>query len=179
MKRIIKFCYTKVIDASSALPWDRQVFDDTYREYFMQAQQFDQEKKYDTFQEILANRSKANDMHYLVSTSAVGHIRKLDGLFPEVINTLGKRCIPFKNFQFEIIQSSRSKRSLHKVGIFLYSEPLIWLDTLPAGQLVVGNGTDLEKFKFGEEIPVDTITLTPNVGIASLKVIDHMENFVT
>jgi hypothetical protein len=111
-----------------------------------------------------------------VSTAAVGHIRKLDGLFPEIMNTLGKRCIPFKNFKFEIIQSSRSNKSLHKVGIFLYSEPLIWLDTLPAGQLVVAKGADLEKLKVGEEIAVDTITLTPSVGIASLKVIDRTEN---
>jgi hypothetical protein len=51
-KGLIRFCYLKIIDASSTSHWDKYVFEDTYKEFFMQAQQFDQQKKYTTFQEI-------------------------------------------------------------------------------------------------------------------------------
>lgn len=169
MRGIIKLCYTKVIDASSLLPWDKQVFEDTYREFFMQAQQFDQEKRYETFQQILANRPKADSMHYLVSTAAKGHIQQLNNYFPDVLDSQGKKSIPFKNFRFEIVESSISNKNLHKIAIYLYSDPLIWIDQVSQNQILIALETELEKFSRGEEIETKTVTLNHHVGIVSLK----------
>ncbi len=169
MRGIIKLCYTKVIDAASSLSWDKAVFEDTYREFFMQAQQFDQEKQYDTFQQILAHKPNADGMHYLVSTAAKGYLLQLNGLFPDVFDSQGKRVIPFKNFKFEIVDSSVSNKGLHKVAIHLFSEPLFWVDQLSAHQAVIGFEGDVDKYLRGEEIETKTVMLLPNIGIVSLK----------
>ena len=44
--RTITLCYRKVIDASAAKPWEKLVFEDSYTEFKMQAQLYNQEKKY-------------------------------------------------------------------------------------------------------------------------------------
>ena len=85
-KGFIRFCYLKVVDASSTGIWEKLVFEDTYKEFFMQAQQFDQQKKYTTFQEILKNNPDADQMHYLVSTAAISYIRQLNERIPDKAN---------------------------------------------------------------------------------------------
>ena len=169
MKGIVKLCYRKVIEASSFLAWDKQVFDDTYKEFYIQAQQFDQQGKYDTFLEITRNIPKAEEMHYLVSTAAVGYIHQLNKLFPDILNTQGKRCIPFRRFTFEIIQSSISNKNVHKVAISFFSDPLIWIDNLNAAQIVVSSEDQLGKLRSGDEAETNTLNLSPDVGIISFK----------
>lgn len=169
MKAIITLCLTKVIDARSGLPWDKLVFDHTYREYYMQAQQFDQEKKFDTFSQIVANNPRADAMHYLVSTAAKGHIIALNNRFPDVMDSLGKRCIPFEKFRFEIVESSVSNRNLHKIAIFFFSSPLIWIDSISQHQLVIADASQLDSLFRGEEVSTSTITSGANVGIVALK----------
>ncbi len=60
-KGIIQICYRKIIDATSTSIWDKYVFEDTYKEFYMQVQQFDQQQKYTTFQEILKNTPTRSD----------------------------------------------------------------------------------------------------------------------
>src|ERR1700712_2957657 len=109
-KGLIRFCYRKIIDSSSQKLWDKYVFDDTYQEFFMQAQFYNQEKKYNTFQELLANVPNADKLHYLASTAAVGYIQQLKEIMPDIVNIYGKNCLPFKQFKFEIIQSHIQKK---------------------------------------------------------------------
>lgn len=170
MKGIIKLIYTKVIDAGSANAWDKHVFEDTHREFFMQAQQFDQDGRHETFQEILTHISGAENMNYLVSTAAVGYLRQLHSKFPDVLNTLGKTCVPFKNFKFEIVQSHVTNKALHKIAIHLYSEPLLWIDTLDK-HLIFAREEDYPKLIRGEEIETHSIILLPNVGIGFFKIL--------
>ncbi len=167
MKGIIKLAYSKRIDSSSASQWERQVFAATHMEFYMQAQQFDQEKKFDTFQEIVSNKPKAHAMHYLVSTAVTTYIRDLNNTFPDVFNTQGKRCVPFTKYQFEVLQSSVSNKSLHSVVIHFYSDPLIWIDTLNENQMVITKRANLDKLQVGNEIETETINLNPLVGIVS------------
>jgi hypothetical protein len=165
-KGLIRLCYAKVIDASSVTAWDKYVFEATYKEFYMQAQQFDQQKKYTTFQEILENIPKADQMHYLVSTAAVGYIRQLNETIPDIANAFGKPCVPFKNFRFEIIQSHVKNRSLHKVAIYFYSENLTWIDTI-GDRLLFSFGNHLEALAQGQSVETEMLTIRPNLIICS------------
>lgn len=168
MRGIVKLVYSKIIDAGSAGAWDKNVFEDTHREFFMQAQQFDQQGRFQTFQEILANIPKAENINYLVSTAAAGYLKQLNGKFPDVLNTLGKTCVPFRNFRFEIIQSHRSNKALHKVAIHLYSEPLAWIDTIYR-LFIFGTDSGSENLLHEGETETHSIILLPNVGICSFR----------
>ena len=170
MRGIITLVYTKVIDAGSAHAWDKHVFEDTHREFFMQAQQFDQQGRYETYQEMLTNIPRAENMSYLVSTAAAGHLKQLHNKFPDVLNTLGKTCVPFKNFKFEIVQSHVKNKALHKIAIHLYSEPLLWIDTIDK-HLVFTPAEGYQKLIGGEAIETHSIILLPNVGIGFFKIL--------
>ncbi|MDJ1506049.1 hypothetical protein [Xanthocytophaga agilis] len=112
------------------------------------------------------NISKAENMHYLVSTAWMGDIQQLNGRFPEVLNTMGKYCVPFHNFKFEIIQSHRTDQVQHKVALHFYSDALVWIDSLE-GQMILAQETELEKLKSRQPIDTDTIITLANLGLAS------------
>jgi hypothetical protein len=163
-KGLVTLCYQKLIDASSTGNWDRLVFEDTYKEYFMQAQQFDQQKRHSTFQEIVKNNPKAEAMHYLVSTAAIGYIRQLDEKIPEVTNSLGKLCLSFTKFKFEIIQSHIRDIALHKIAIHFYSEPVTWIDAI-GNQFIFSPGDQLELISKGKKIETQTISFSSQLSI--------------
>jgi hypothetical protein len=167
-KGIIRFCYCKVIDAASTSAWEKHVFEDTYKEFFMQGQQFDQQKKYTTFGEMSEHLPRADQMHYLVSTAAVGYIRQLNEKIPDVVNMWGKVCVPFKNFRFEILQSHMKDRTQHKVAIYFYSEPLIWIATIE-NSLVVATNDRLEALNNGQEIETEMLANRPGLSISSFR----------
>lgn len=168
MRGVVKLVYTKVIDAGSAAVWDKHVFEDTHREFFMQAQQFDQQGRFETYTDMLQHVPKAENINYLVSTAAVGYLKQLKGFFPDVLNTMGKACVPFSNFKFELVQSHIKNKSLHKVAIHLYSETLVWIDSIDK-HFVFALAQDHEKLVAGTEVDTHTVLLLPNVGIASIK----------
>jgi hypothetical protein len=164
-KGIIKLGYRKVIDAASRKAWDQYVFNDTYLEFYMQAQRLDPDGKYQTFRHLLENVAGAEQLHYLTSTAAIGYIRQLKDIIPDVANRFGKLCLPFKNFKFEIIDSHIQDKSQHKVAIWFYSEPLTWIDTID-NNLLITYGNKLEEMAAGFEIETDLIPLTPFLSIS-------------
>ena len=135
-KRLITLCYRKVIDMNAAKPWEKMVFEDTYTEFRMQAQLYNQEKRYRTFGELLHYVPGADKLHFLVSAAAVGYLQQLNGLVPDVLNNLGKHFLKFSKFQFELINSDLFDKSKHQVAINFYSEPLVWHDTIGTYMLV-------------------------------------------
>ncbi len=181
MKGLIKLCYRKVIDVSSTSVWDKYVFEDTYKEYYMQAQQFDQQSKYGTFQEMVKHIPSAEQMHYLVSTAAVNYIRQLDGVFPEVLNVMGERCVPFENFRFEILESDIKNKEQHKVAIRFYSNVLTWIGSID-NQLVFAKGDQSLQIHSGELIETEMLLWRSNLTIHSFRQImvpvayKHFEN---
>ena len=129
-KGIIRLCYRKIIDASSAKPWDKHVFDSSYTEYAMQSQLYNREKKYTTFAELLLHVQGADKLHFLVSASIAGYMHQLNGRVPDLLNNLGKHFLEFTNYHFEIINSDIKNKAAHRVAINFFSEPLIWHDTI-------------------------------------------------
>ncbi|AEI49103.1 hypothetical protein [Runella slithyformis] len=168
MKGLIHLCYRKLIDASSQKAWDKFVFDDTHLEFYMKAQYFDPKGKHKTLQELVTNVPNASQIHGMVSTAAVGYLRQLNDIVPDITNPYGKLCLPFKRFKFEIIHSHIHRKAEHKVTIYFYSEPLTWIDTI-GHQLLVAYGDQREALANGEEVETDLITLQPFLNISSVR----------
>lgn len=167
MKGLIQLCYRKIIDADSQKAWDQYVFEDTFMEFFMQAQTYNQDGKYRTFQEITENVPAAGNLTYLVSTAAVNYLRQLNDIVPDIANVYGKLCLPFTRFRFEIIHSDVKDKKSHKVAIYFYSEPITWIDTLD-GKLLIAYGDKREALHAGEEVETDMIALQPYLAISSV-----------
>ncbi|MEI6946962.1 hypothetical protein V9K67_07140 [Paraflavisolibacter sp. H34] len=162
-KAIIRLCYRKVIDAAAKTAWEKYVFEDTYTEFRLQAQYFNQEKKYTSFSELVSQVPGADKLHFLVSAAVTGYLRQLNGMVPGVLNVLGRQFLPFRNFRFEIINSDLRDKSKHQVAINFYSEPLVWHDTIN-DQLLVSIP---DKKEDGETL-TELFSLQPFLSIYSL-----------
>ncbi|MFD1140419.1 hypothetical protein ACFQ4C_04840 [Larkinella insperata] len=174
-KGIVKLSYRKIIDASSRTAWDTFVFNDTHLEFYMQAQRLDPEGKYFTFRQLRDNLGHADQLQYLTSTAAIGYIRQLNDLVPDVANQSGKTCLPFKQFRFEIIDSHLEDKSQHRIAIWFYSEPLTWIDTV-GNQLLIAYGDKTDDLTAGQEIETDLIPLSPFLSISHFSPPAHPAN---
>ncbi len=143
MKGLIRLSFAKLIDASSQKPWDKTVFEETYQEFFMQAQLYNPQNQYQTFQELPDNVPNAAQLHYLTSRVALGYLKQLNQLIPDVVNAFGQPCLPFTQFKFEIRASHVQQKEAHKLAIYFYSDPLTWIDTLD-NQLLIAYGGQRE-----------------------------------
>lgn len=164
-KGIIRLCYRKVIDASSKKTWDKYVFESTCKEFIMQAQFYNQEKKYNTFGEIIMNVPTAEKLHFLVSAAVTGYIQQLKGIIPDILNNLGKHFLSFKDWKFEIINSDIKNKAAHKVAINFFSEPLTWYDTIDNYLLL----SHLNGEKTDDGLLTHLLQLQPFLSIHSLK----------
>jgi len=165
-KRVIRLAYRKIIDTSSRKQWEKYVFEDSYKEFLLQAQFYNQEKKYSTFGELTAHVPNAEKLHFLVSASIVGYLKQLNGKIPDILNAVGKHFLPFKSYRFEIINSDVRKKESHQVAINFLTEPMIWYDTIGSQLLVApadNNGAE------GEEVLTELFPMQPFLTIHSLK----------
>nr|WKN35732.1 hypothetical protein K4G66_25525 [Tunicatimonas sp. TK19036] len=151
---IIHFSYRKLIDSTTIGAWEKYVLKDTHREFYIQAEQLDPSGTYATFQEMAQNLPNADQLHEQVSTAAVNYIRQLEEKIPDVVNMLGKRCMPFRQFQFEILQSHIRDIQQHRVAIHFYSEPMTWLATVDR-HLLLASGDQTKALRQGETVDTD------------------------
>jgi hypothetical protein len=161
----IRLCYRKVIDSESRQAWDRAVFDATHLEFYMQAQRLDPKGKYKTFVELIEEILDAQHLHYLASSAAMGYIRLLGDIIPDITDRLGQLCLPFNDFKFKIIQSHLEQKSQHSVAISFFSKPLLWLDTV-GDSLLIARSDMSESFRSGLEIETNMIDMAPNLSIS-------------
>lgn len=162
--RVIRLLYRKIIDARSQSAWEKLVFNDSYTEFLMQAQLYNQEKKYSTFGELIAYVPNAEKLHFLVSGSVVGYLKQLNRKVPDILNNSGKLFLPFSNYKFEIINSDIKDKSKHQVAVNFMSEPLTWYDTIGNQLLVALNTTPVN-----DEILTEQFAMQPFLSIYSLK----------
>jgi len=166
-KKVITLCYRKIIDAGNANPWDKFVHEDSFAEFKMQAQYYNQEQQFSTFAEMLVNVTEADKLHFLVSAAITGYLRQLNGIIPDVLDNLGRRFLTFENFKFEIINSDINDPEKHKVAINFFSKPLIWHDTID-NMLLVSQFKETDE----DEIFTNLFQLQQFVSIHSIKDID-------
>jgi hypothetical protein len=144
IKGIIRFGWQKIIDANSASAWDTCVFEDTWMEYKIQAANYNQQNNLTLFTDILKQNTAAEKMHYAVSSAAVGYIRQLKDKIPGLLNAHGKTVVPFKNFQFNIVQSDILNSKLHKIEVIFISEPITLIDVFNGQYLITIGDKRLE-----------------------------------
>jgi hypothetical protein len=162
---MIRLCYRKVIDINATKPWDKLVFEDTYKEFLMQAQLYNQEKKYASFSDIITHVPAAEKLHFLVSAAVIGYLQQLNGKVPDLLNSLGRLFLPFKNFRFEIINSDIKDKTKHQVGLNFFTDHLVWHDTIN-NQLLLSIPGNTEN----GEVLTELFTLPPFVSIYSIKI---------
>jgi len=164
-KGIIRLQYRKIIGTNTQQPWETYVFNDSYAEFQLQAQLYNQEKKYTSFSELIAHVPNAEKLHFLVSASVVGYLRQLNGKVPDILNNAGKLFLPFNGYRFEIIHSDIRDKSKHQVAINFISEPVTWYDTI-GDQLLVSVTNEKE----GDgEILTDMFSMQPFLSIYSFR----------
>ena len=161
--RHITLCYRKIIDASATRPWDKLVLDDSYRELRLQAQYFNQERKYRTFGELLHYVPGADRLHGLVSGAIIGYLQQLGGVVPDVLDNLGRRFLQFDKFQFELINSDLLDPSKHQVAVNFFTAPLRWHDTV--GPYLIASA----ETPGAAPTPVYTFQLQPYLAIHSIQ----------
>lgn len=138
----IRLAYRVIIDSSSTILWDKYVFEDTFKEYKMQSQQFNSsENPKNTFRELLSENEKASQLHFLVGIAADGYVQQLKGNFHRVSDVLGNQYFPFVNYKLDIINSDITDPLKHKIGITFYS-PLLRYFGIIEGNYVVSKNTD-------------------------------------
>ena len=138
----IRLAYRVIIDSSSTIIWDKYVFEDTFKEYKMQSQQFNSvENPKNTFRELLSENEKASQLHFLVGIAADGYIQQLKNNFYRVTDVLGNQYFPFINYQMDIVNSDITDLSKHKIGITFYS-PLLSYFGIIEGNYVVSKNTE-------------------------------------
>jgi hypothetical protein len=166
-KATIRLLYRKIIDNNAADIWEKHVFDETYKEFLMQVQNYNREKKYFTYGELIHHVPGAEKLNFLVSASIIGYLKQLKGIVPDIINNSGKRFLPFKNYKFEIINSDTRDKSRHQIAVNFISEPLAWYDTIDNRLLVAIKGD--EATVQNGEVLTEMFTMQPHLSIFSLK----------
>ncbi len=164
--KIIRFCYRKIIDANANKPWEKYVWKDTYKEFLMQAQLYNSEKKYNLYSELLHNVRGADKLPFLISATMVGHLKQLNGIVPDITNASGILFLPFKNYKFEMIESDITNKAAHTIAVNFISEPVTWLDTIN-GMLLLS--LHQNKDVNDDALLTELVTLQPFLSIFSLQ----------
>jgi hypothetical protein len=164
-KGIIRLCYRKIIDASSQKMWDKYVFESSYAEFLMQSQLYNQEKKHNSFAELLIAVPDAEKLHFLVSAAIGGYMQQLNGIVPDILDNLGKHFLQFNNYRFEIINSDIKNKTAHQVAITFFSEPLVWHDSIDKYLLISTLGAE----KNEDGVLTHLVQLQPFLSIYSIK----------
>ncbi|MNK08667.1 hypothetical protein D3C87_266100 [compost metagenome] len=166
MKRKITLCYRKIISVNSVNTWERLVFTDSFTEFKMQSQYYNQNGKYNTFAELRHHVPNSDQLHFLVSGAVMGYIRQLDDIVPDVTNNLGLHFLKFNQIRFEIINSDLRNIDKHVVAINFYSEELQHIDQIGDYLLTAKiNSSNNEN----EPVLTDMFAITPYLTIYSIQ----------
>jgi hypothetical protein len=163
--RLITLCYRKIIDATATRSWDQLVWNDSYAEFRLQAQNFNPGNQYRSFGEILHFVPGAERLHFLVSGAVTGYVQQLNERLPDITDNLGRQFLRFKRFHFELINSDLQDKSKHQVAVNFVSEPLRWHDTVGAYLVVSETSAAVGA---GGEILTHLVQIQPFISIYSI-----------
>lgn len=136
----IRLACRMVIDSTATGAWERYIYEDTYKEYLMQQQLYNnKENPSTTFRELLAENSKAEKLHYLTGIAAHNYIQQLKGQFYKVADVLGNNFFPFEGYRVDIVNTDITTITKHKIGITFYSPMLTYLGVVNNCYLVSAN----------------------------------------
>jgi len=163
-KALIKLAFRQEIDATAAGSFEKDVFNDSYQEFRMQAQAYNPNGQFHTLQELIANNPKANSLHYKVGFSVGLYIAGLNGVIPGIKERVQGQVQPgFQTHQFEIVWSHLTERSQHKVAITYFTGVLSLLDSF-GDQLLLATG-DMTHLAAGEWTDSFMLKIDPMITI--------------
>lgn len=168
-KRVIVLCYRKIIDIKSVKQWDKLVFESTYLEFKMQAQNFSHGTAYTSYAELLRNVPDARRLTGMITPSVTGYIQQLGSIMPDILNNIGRRFLTFNKFQLEIINSDIHDKNKHQIAVNFYSAPLIWHDTINSYLLISDPESENQLSAENDSISTNLMQLQPYVNISSLQ----------
>jgi len=166
--RIITLCYRKVIDVNSTKPWDKLVFESSYLEFKMQAQNFSQHTRLTSYAQLVNNIPGAHQLSARVLPAINGYIHQLNNVVPDILNNVGIRSLRFDNYQLEIINSDINDKIRHQIAINFYTPPLVWHDSV--GEYLLLSPYQPDATADNEAI-TNLIQVQPYLNICSLKTI--------
>jgi hypothetical protein len=120
----IQLSYRQVIDHSTAGSFEKNVFNDSYSEFLLQAQRYNKDNQFASFHEITEHDPKANSIHYKVGFAIGLYVQELGGQIPGLCDTQQVIDIPFAEHQFSIVASDVRDKRQHVVAI-AYTTPAI------------------------------------------------------
>jgi hypothetical protein len=164
--RVITLCYRKIIDINSAKQWDKLVFEASYLEFKMQAQNYSQGTTFTSYADLLKHVPNAQRLVGMVIPAITGYLQQLNGIVPDLLNNVGKRFLKFHKFQFEIINADINDKARHQVAVNFYTEALIWHDTIADFLLLADYRPETNG---DEDVLTNLFKLPPYVNIHSLK----------
>jgi hypothetical protein len=140
MKAKIKLAFRIVIDQNSTMAWDKYIFEDTFFEYKIQHQVFDdKENPVKNYWELLAKNPHAERIPFLLSASATNYISQLNGEIKSLPDVLGNTFFPIESFKLDLISSNVEDPTKHKIGITFYTPELLLIDIIDNKYLLSKN----------------------------------------
>jgi hypothetical protein len=130
------------MSSRSTNDWEKMVWEDSFTEFKMQFQRFNQEQKFFSFGALLSKDAQAAQLHFLVGGSVLGYLKQLNGIIPDVVDNLGQRFMAVADCTFEIINSDVRDISKHEVAFNFYSAPFLWHDTIGGFLLISSVGKE-------------------------------------
>lgn len=160
MKAKIKLAFRIVIDKDSAIAWDKYIFEDTYFEYKIQHQVFDdKENPVKNYWELLAKNPHAERIPFLLSASVANYVSQLNGEIKSLPDVLGNTFFPVESFKLDLIGSNLEDSSKHKIGITFFTPELFLIDIIDnkyllSKNLSEENGFETFMFSFHPQVAI-------------------------
>lgn len=159
----IKIAFRQIIDVKSTGEFEKNIFNDSFSEFYLQAQAYNPNRQFRTLKELIEYNPKANSLHYKVGFSIGRYVQALQKNIPGLQDSIGKG-VPFEEHQFEILHSDVTNRTVHRVAI-TYISPALELFAISGGFLVLAENSN---HNFASSTL--TISMQPNLSIVEWEV---------
>lgn len=160
MKAKIKLAFRVVIDENSSMLWDQYIFEDTYLEYKIQHQVFDdKDDPVKNYWQLLLKNCNAEKIPFLLSTAVVNYVSQLNGEIKSLPDVLSNTYFPIEDFKLDLISSNVEDKSKHKIGLTFYTPELLLMD-------IIDNKYLLSKTTSGEHFDTFMFSFHPQVAIS-------------
>jgi hypothetical protein len=167
---LIQLAYRQIIDALSSTVLEKRIFHDSYAEFILKIQAYNQEGKFKLYSDIVANDGRANSLHYKTGFAILHHLETLKGKIPGLYDTAGRMQVSFEVPEFKVLESSLEDKSLHKIAITYLTAPLLLIDRFGEYMLLAeGN----EETELVNGVNTFTLRMQPDLSIINYKPVEE------
>jgi len=172
---LIKLGYKQTIDATMDGNWEQALVSASYNEFLLKSQSYNPERKYTTFQQMVANDGRANSLHYKCAFPISPYINMLKNDIPGLVDNMGVR-IKFDTCQFTLVESDITTRFAHKFTLTYITGGLTLIDTMQDYMILVyGNKTE-ELFSVPAKAIENTylLKMAPGLSVFSYEMVNRV-----